>query len=360
MRIVLAIVFALTAALFTVQNTFAQVTGRLSAITATSAPVYVLPDNTRTPLRVLAPATRLRVLREQGDWLRVEFDDPRWGRRVGYIERKNVDMSGPETEITPAKPRPRSPTATPPPAPKTPRTSPRSSRPAHAWVDVNFGVARAGEESYSSSATRQINGQDATFRVDYHLPVGLAFDIGGGVMATRQIGVGATFSTSTQNDPAELAIDIPHPLLTNANATDTGSTDRDLTRSEGSLHIHGVFVSQTSPSTQVRVFGGPTFFRVRQDAVQDIRYDQQFLPFEPVHEVEVTGAAIQRIEAGDATGWGFHVGADFASYMSPIVGFGIVFRYSRGTVEATDPLSSAAADLDVGGFHAGAGVRLRF
>jgi len=225
---------------------------------------------------------------------------------------------------------------------------------------MNFGIARAGEESYSSAATRQINGQTATFRANYHLPVGLAFDIGGGVMATRQIGVGATFSTATQKDPAELTVDIPHPILRNANATDTDSTDRDLTRSEGSLHIHGVFVSQTSPSTQVRVFGGPTFFRVRQDAVQDIRYDEQFLPFEPAHEVDITGAAIQRISADDATGWGFHVGADFSSYMIPILGFGVVFRYSRGTVEVTDPLSSASADLDVGGFQAGAGVRLRF
>ena len=356
MRIVLAILFGLAATFSSVRDTDAQVTGRLTAITGTSAPVYVLPDNTRTPLRVLAPGTRLRVLREQGDWLRVEFDDPRWGRRVGYIERKNVDMSGPDTETTPSKPRPRTPATTPPPASKPPRTS----RPAHAWLDVNVGVAVAVEDSYSSTATRQINGEAATLRADYHLPPGLAFDVGGGVMATRRIGVGATYTASTQKDPADLSIDIPHPILRNAKATDTGATDRSLTRSESGLHIHGVYVAQTTRAMQLRVFGGPTLFRVRQDAVQDIRYDQQFLPFEPVNDVEITHAAIQRIDADDATGWGFHVGADVASFTRHAVGFGVVVRYSRGTVEITDPLSSSSADLDVGGFQAGAGVRVRF
>jgi hypothetical protein len=179
-------------------------------------------------------------------------------------------------------------------------------------------------------------------------------------MAARRIGVGATYAASTQKDPADLSIDIPHPILRDANATDTGATDRSLTRSEGSLHIHGVYVAQTSPSMQLRVFGGPTFFRARHDAVQDIRYDQQFLPFEPLHEVEITGAVVQRIAAEDATGWGFHVGADVASFTSHAVGFGVVVRYSRGTVEITDPLSASSADLDVGGFQAGAGVRVRF
>ena len=351
---VLAIVFVWTAVLVGAREGYSQATGRLTAITATSAPVFVLPDATRTPLRVLVPGTRLRVLREQGDWLRVEFEDPRWGRRVGYIERKNVDMSGPETEATPSKPKPRAPATAPAPKPS------RTSRPAHAWADFSIGVALAVDDSYSSTATRLINGQPATFQADYHLPPGIAFDVGGGVMVTRQIGVGATFASTHQEDPADLAIDIPHPILSNANATDTSTTDRDLTRSEDSFHFHGVWVTATSPTTQLRVFGGPTYFRVRQDAVQDIRYDEEFLPFEPVHEVDITDAVIQRVAADDASGWGFHVGADFASFVSRIVGFGVVVRYSHGTVEITDPLTSATADLDVGGFQAGAGLRVRF
>ena len=331
-------------------------TNRLSAITATSAPVFVLPDNTRTPLRTLPPGTRLRVLRESGDWLRVEFQDPRWGARVGYIERKHVDMTGPDIE-PPAPARPRAPSRATPPPPAPPARAAADSR---VWIDASLGAAWAGEEDYSAVATRQVNGQPATFQADYHLPVGVAFELGGGVLATRQFGVGVTYGTTVQEDPANLSIDIPHPILPSPNATDTGVTDRSLKRSESSVHIHGAFVSQPDDRTGFRVFGGPTYFRIQQDAVQNIVYDQQFLPFDPLNEVSITGSVIERIPYHEATGWGFHVGADVSWFYTQGLGIGVVGRYSRGTVEVRDPLTGADADLDVGGFQVGGGVRIRF
>ena len=331
-------------------------THRLSAITATSAPVFVLPDNTRTPLRTLPPGTRLRVLRESGDWLRVEFQDPRWGARVGYIERKHVDMTGPDIE-SPAPARPRAPVRTPPPPPAP---AARAGADSRVWIDASVGAAWAGEDTYSTVATRQMNGQDATFQADYSLPVGVAFEIGAGVMATRQFGVGVTYGATIQEDPANLAVDIPHPILPDPNATAAGVTDRSLKRSESSLHIHGAFVSRTDDRTVFRVVGGPTYFRMQQDAVQDIVYSQQFLPFDPLNQVDITGSVIERIPYDEATGWGFHVGADVSWFYTHGLGIGVVGRYSRGTVEARDPLTGADSDFDVGGFQVGAGVRVRF
>jgi hypothetical protein len=338
-------------------------TNRLNAITATSAPVFVLPDNTRTPLRTLAPGTRLRVLRESGDWLRVEFQDPRWGSRVGYIERKHVDMAGPDIEApAPDRKPPGRATPTPPgrTAPPKPVAPARAASPARVWIDASVGAAWAGEENYTSVATRQLNGQDATFQADYHLPIGVAFEIGGGVMATRQFGVGVTYGTTVQEDPADLSIEIPHPILPSPNATAAGVTDRALKRSESALHLHAAFASQADSRTGFRVFGGPTYFRIQQDAVRNILYDQQFLPFDPLNEVEITGTVIERIPYDEATGWGFHVGADVSWFYTPALGVGVVGRYSRGTVAARDPLSGLDTDLDVGGFQVGGGVRVRF
>ena len=330
-------------------------TRRLTAVTATSAPVFVLPDNTRTPLRMLPPGTRVRVLRDTGgNWLRIEFPDPRWGPRVGYIERKNIDMSGPDIEPPPPTARPGPSRPAPPPAPA------RRAGFHRVWIDANVGYARAGEEDYSAIAIRQINGQDARLQADYHLPPGIAFEIGGGVMATRQIGVGVTFSSTTQEDPAALSVEIPHPILPEPNATDTDTTDRSLERAESSLHIHGAFVSQTSDQLVLRLFGGPTYFRVQQDAVSNILYDQQFLPFDPLNQVDITGSEIQRISYDEATGWGFHAGLDISWFYTDALGVGFVGRYSKGTVGIRDPLTEVDADLDVGGFQAGAGVRVRF
>jgi hypothetical protein len=56
----------------------------------TNAPVFVRPDATTTPLRVAKQGSALNVIEIEGDWYRVEFQDPEFGRRVGYIEKRHV------------------------------------------------------------------------------------------------------------------------------------------------------------------------------------------------------------------------------------------------------------------------------
>lgn len=60
------------------------------AVVIEAAPIYLLPDATRTPLRTAAVNMQLRVLADKGDWLQVEFNDPQFGRRVGYIAKNKV------------------------------------------------------------------------------------------------------------------------------------------------------------------------------------------------------------------------------------------------------------------------------
>jgi hypothetical protein len=57
-----------------------------------SAPVFLLPDATRTPLRTLPAGTSVRVLEEKGDWVRIEFRDAQYGARVGFVQRKFVQV----------------------------------------------------------------------------------------------------------------------------------------------------------------------------------------------------------------------------------------------------------------------------
>jgi hypothetical protein len=62
----------------------------VEAVLIEAAPVFLLPDTTRTPLRILARGTYVRVLEDQGEWLRVEFPDSQFGPRVGYVEKRHV------------------------------------------------------------------------------------------------------------------------------------------------------------------------------------------------------------------------------------------------------------------------------
>jgi hypothetical protein len=314
----------------------------------TVAPIYVVADAKRTPLRTAAVGTSLRVLEDNGEWLRVEFQDPQFGRRVGYVIATNVRVSQPNQQpmdlsITPAPGAPRQPAAAAldeqaPVQPRRPRPSTITPRVARGWVDVNFGMANAGQQDYSSAYDFTVFRETARFQADYHLPVGAEFDFGGGFMFTPTVGLGVSCAGTAHQDKTALSIRIPHPMFANTFAADTGRTESKQMRSEGSANIQLV-VAQTVGHTAVRLYGGPSFFRVQQDAVEDIIYDQAFLFFSPVNAVNITGFNGEQIAYADATGWGFHVGGDVSWFFTRIVGVGGFAKFSRGTVNIIEPLS---------------------
>jgi len=76
------------------------------------APIHLLPDASRTPLRTAKEGTVLRVLEVTGDWVRVEFQDPQFGLRAGYIQARFVRMTEPrylqpmDLSVPPSEPEP--------------------------------------------------------------------------------------------------------------------------------------------------------------------------------------------------------------------------------------------------------------
>jgi opacity protein-like surface antigen len=57
-----------------------------------AAPVYLRPDANLQPLRTLDAGTPVKVLQENGDWIRIEFSDRILGPRVGYVLRKYIQL----------------------------------------------------------------------------------------------------------------------------------------------------------------------------------------------------------------------------------------------------------------------------
>jgi len=74
----------------------AQTSGRQTATVVADAPIYLDAAVGLTPLRVAARGTLLKILQQQGDWLQVEFNDPQWGLRVGWVQRSLVQVSSPD------------------------------------------------------------------------------------------------------------------------------------------------------------------------------------------------------------------------------------------------------------------------
>jgi hypothetical protein len=250
-------------------------------------------------------------------------------------------------------------------APAHAQTGSVASRPRtfeRGWVDVNFGVAVPAEDTFQMSATGELFDEPATLGASYALPRGASFDFGGGVMLTPMFGVGVSFSGTAHEDVATLSARIPHPILPNVYATDTSETDQKLQRIEGGVNIQAMVVAAQSDHFRFRVFGGPTYFRVQQDAVTAIHFNQVFLIFQPVNTIDIDQFDSERIEG---TGWGFHAGADASFFFNRVIGVGGMAKFSRGNVDLEDTLATAIGDDDVvtvkaGGFQVGGGLRLKF
>src|SRR5205085_3476330 len=53
-----------------------------------NAPVFLLPDATRLPLRIAQAGSQVRVIQQSRDWSTVQFQDPDFGLRTGYIQSR--------------------------------------------------------------------------------------------------------------------------------------------------------------------------------------------------------------------------------------------------------------------------------
>lgn len=337
------------------------------AVVATSAPIFIQPG-AETPLRVAKVGTTLKVLSEEGAWAEVEFNDPQFGRRVGWVEKKLLRIVRPELEpmdlsvkegevreverqVRPAQD----------PERETPLARELQPRRSRGWVDVNLGAAEAADRSVDTVVNiSDGEGEFETYRVGYNSPRGASFDFGGGFMFTPVLGVGIQFTGTAHQDTADLSIRIPHPRYFNAHAEDSAVTDQKLDRVEGAVNLSLVAaIPSSNNDLSLRIYGGPTYFRLEADAVTNIRYLQQFGFFTTLNTVDITGWESEKVEE---TAWGFHAGADLGYFFSRYVGIGGFARVTRGTVtfRTDDVPVDENLDVKVGGFQAGGGLRIRF
>ena len=229
------------------------------------------------------------------------------------------------------------------------------------WVDFNFGVAVAAEDSFRMQGVGTLFEEDATFGADYDLPRGAAFDFGGGFMITPIIGFGVSFSGTAHEDVASLDARIPHPILANVYGSDVAETEDKLMRTEGGVNLQAIRPA-ADDHLRVRFFGGQTYFRVKQDAVTDITYNQQFVILGAVNNITITGFDSREIEGN---GWGFHGGGDVSVFFNRIIGVGGFAKFSRGNVDLENTMALSSRDEDpievkAGGFQVGGGLRLKF
>ncbi len=351
------------------------------------SPIYVQPDSNREPLRVAKEGSVLKRIRTEGTFSYVEFSDPDYPRRYGYIQTRFVlevtpprleplDLSVPESRQQPAQAtRPAPPPAPravvgdpsliqqPPPAapvPEQTRTFTPRTPPNRGWLDIDaVQLQTVDRPALTLTRVGVINQEAAGVGVSYPaMSIGVT-DVGvsGGVGFPHGIGLALHFDAEDYTSFAGLAISIPSPYFFNTSAIDAKPTSSTLSRRERALDIGAVYSVPTPDWLRLRVFGGPTYFYIANEMVTDIQFTQVASSLIRLNVVSINTFSKAEVTASKL---GYHVGTDASFFFSRHVGVGIGVRFNRATVTIHDQLTNSDADLRVGHVAVNGGLRLRF
>ena len=220
----------------------------------------------------------------------------------------------------------------------------------HARISIDVG-AQPSTSTFSATTSVPLYQQLSTLNTSYGVPSGTFFDGGVVIRVSGAFGIGVGASSFTKSQTASISGSIPHPLIFDR-PRPIGGTSPPLERNEITGYIDASYVL-SGPRVDVAISGGPAFFTVTQDLASNVTFTES-----PTNDaVAFTGAVVTRAMA---TNLGFNASADVGVKLSKNLGIGAIVRYARASV--TFPLANTAAGVhaDVGGMHAGGGLRIYF
>jgi hypothetical protein len=225
------------------------------------------------------------------------------------------------------------------------------------WADrgyVNFGF---GVESGSSSITETQNiviyEEPGTVTSSTSWTSGSLIDAGFGVRVWRNMTVGISYHQEENDTDAEVTGLIPSPIF--FNQPRELNQEAVLERKEKAAHLVFGWVFPFNDKLDVMLFGGPSFFRLEQDAVSDVEIGEGSSPF-------TTVVADLDVETRKKSFVGFNVGLD-ATYIvwsndDLRIGAGGFLRFTQASGDILQLVSEQPTD--VGGLQFGLGARVRF
>jgi opacity protein-like surface antigen len=237
---------------------------------------------------------------------------------------------------------------------QTTRLPPRPAPPRRPVINekvfFSAGVLfQVNSNDFTDTATIRRNQENGRLETAYDVGGGLAFDVSGSYLVWKQLAIGVGLTLFSSSTTTAIDAQVPHPFFFNQQRTVTGEFDGD--RSETAVHIQAKWLLPVSPKMLVTIFGGPSFFSVKQDIVSDFEYSESY-----PYDTATFTRAIAASQSESAVG--INVGGDVAYFFTPNVGVGGTAQYSGATVEMTVP--SGTADVKAGGLQVGGGLRLRF
>jgi hypothetical protein len=240
--------------------------------------------------------------------------------------------------------------------PRPPARRPAPAQPSKGqWPSDGFFSVDGGYQSHSFTFDEVHHDnrfvEESTWQADYKLSDGFFFGAGGGARVWRNVVIAGAYSQSRDKNPASVTASIAHPFFFDRFRSISGESE-DLRQDEHALHISAMWMIPVNRRLEIGVFGGPSYFWVTREFVEDVQYAETF----PYDTATFTGVAVGEAQANHLGG---HVGLDLTWLFTREIGVGALVRYSRASVDFETP-AGGAASVDVGGFQVGAGLRVRF
>jgi opacity protein-like surface antigen len=225
-----------------------------------------------------------------------------------------------------------------------------SSASTRGYVAVHVG-GQAGSSSSQDTFTFSAYDETATVMNDQDYGGGFLFNIEGGYAFVPHVAAGLAITRASSDANTRLSATIPHPQLFDRPRTATFDGS-DTTHSETGYHFFVSYLIPASERFDVRVFAGPSIFRVSHDLVSAITFTET----SPFTSVTITGATV---DERTKTVGAFHVGAGGTYRITDRLGVDGFFRFARRTVDLPN-VSGGTTELKIGGAQLGVGARIAF
>lgn len=224
------------------------------------------------------------------------------------------------------------------------------------YVNIGFGV-ESGSSSLTDTQNLVIYEEAGTISSSTTWTSGSLIDAGFGVRVWRNMTVGIGYHQEENDTDAAITGSIPSPVFFNRPRT----LDQQvvLDRKEKAAHLVIGWVLPFNDKFDVMLFGGPSFFRLEQDAVEPFTVDdlgERGSPFTEPPNVDVDRVTHKKSLTG------YNVGFD-ATYIvwsndDLRVGAGGFVRFTQAS--GTVMQLTGEQSTDVGGVQFGFGARIRF
>jgi len=194
--------------------------------------------------------------------------------------------------------------------------------------------------TFDAAATSTVFAEDAVFSTEQKVGSGPFFDFAAGFRVSDSLHLGAAVSSFSAKGDATGTGAVPDPLFFDR-PTNFAVEGTDLARNELGIHLQAAWFLPLSEKFDLAIAAGPSIYRASQE-------------FAAGSTEEGSEVVTFNVQDESGFGFGFNAGADFTYLFTPKYGLGVLARYTWGQVGLD------AADITVGGFQVGAGLRIRW